>query len=77
MSSSSCLKLVASLVVGTSLAFNAMAAEKPKPASDATKSANSALLKALPFADKTSFEQAHKGFIAPLPTAMIKGKRAM
>jgi alkyl sulfatase BDS1-like metallo-beta-lactamase superfamily hydrolase len=48
-------------------------AEKPKPASEATKAANSALLKELPFSDKTSFELAHKGFIAPLPSAVIKG----
>jgi alkyl sulfatase BDS1-like metallo-beta-lactamase superfamily hydrolase len=48
-------------------------AEKPKPASEATKAANNALLKELPFTDKTSFELAHKGFIAPLPSAVIKG----
>ncbi|OQR36515.1 hypothetical protein BWR59_02230 [Pseudomonas sp. Bc-h] len=48
-------------------------AEKPKPASEATKAANNALLKELPFSDKTSFELAHKGFIAPLPSAVIKG----
>ncbi|WP_230981937.1 alkyl sulfatase dimerization domain-containing protein [Pseudomonas sp. Bc-h] len=30
-------------------------------------------MKELPFSDKTSFELAHKGFIAPLPSAVIKG----
>ncbi len=46
----------------------------PKPATDATKAANAALLKQLPFADKTAFELAHKGFIAPLPQEVIKGQ---
>ncbi|WP_236054025.1 alkyl/aryl-sulfatase [Pseudomonas arcuscaelestis] len=32
------------------------------------------MLKELPFNDKTSFELAHKGFIAPLPSEVIKGK---
>ncbi|UVM01901.1 hypothetical protein [Pseudomonas atacamensis] len=46
---------------------NAAEPEKPKPASEATKAANNALLKELSFDNKTSFELAHKGFIAPLP----------
>ncbi|MCG3205790.1 MAG: putative alkyl/aryl-sulfatase YjcS [Elusimicrobia bacterium] len=50
------------------------AAETAKPATPATKTANAQLLQVLPFSDKTSFEMAHKGFIAPLPSAMIKGK---
>ena len=54
-------------------ASSAWAQQAPKPAEDATKQANAALLKELPFSDKTSFELAHKGFIAPLPAAMIKG----
>lgn len=56
-----------------SLAGGAWSAEQPKPAEAATKNANAALLKELPFSDKTSFELAHKGFIAPLPAGMIKG----
>jgi alkyl sulfatase BDS1-like metallo-beta-lactamase superfamily hydrolase len=52
-----------------------MAADSVKPASDTTKAANAALLKELPFSDKTSFELAHKGFVAPLPQAMIKGSQ--
>ena len=63
-----------SLVVALALATQAMAAEQPKPATEATKAANNALLNELPFNDKTSFELAHKGFIAPLPTEVIKGK---
>ncbi|WP_305955353.1 alkyl/aryl-sulfatase [Pseudomonas sp. H9] len=56
------------------LATAAVAAtEQAKPASAATKQANDALLKELPFTDKTSFELAHKGFIAPLPSEVIKG----
>jgi len=66
---------VCSLVTAIAFASHALAvdAEKPKPASEATKAANNALLKELPFNDKTSFELAHKGFIAPLPSAVIKG----
>ncbi len=64
-----------SLVAAITMANPTVAAdaEKPKPASEATKAANNALLKELPFTDKTSFELAHKGFIAPLPSAVIKG----
>ncbi|KJK07896.1 hypothetical protein UB47_09640 [Pseudomonas sp. 5] len=62
------------MVVALALATQAMAAEQPKPATEATKAANNALLNELPFNDKTSFELAHKGFIAPLPTEVIKGK---
>nr|WP_218583523.1 MBL fold metallo-hydrolase [Pseudomonas sp. C1C7] len=67
--------VVCSLVAAIALATQAIAAEaeKPKPASEATKAANNALLKELPFNDKTSFELAHKGFIAPLPSTVIKG----
>lgn len=64
-----------SLVAAIAMATQAIAAEaeKPKPAAAATKAANDALLKELPFNDKTSFELAHKGFIAPLPSTVIKG----
>lgn len=64
-----------SLVAAITMANPTVAADadKPKPASEATKAANNALLKELPFTDKTSFELAHKGFIAPLPSAVIKG----
>lgn len=68
-------EVFASVLLGAAIALSAVAAEKPKPASDATKRANDALLQELPFADKTAFEQAHKGFIAPLPGALIKGKQ--
>ncbi len=39
----------------------------PRPATAATKKANAAFAAGLPFADKRDFEDARKGFIAPLP----------
>lgn len=63
------------LAAAISMTTQAWAAEAPKPATDATKAANDALLQELPFNDKTSFELAHKGFIAPLPTEPIKGEK--
>lgn len=42
-------------------------------ATAATRSANDALMRRLPSADKTDFENAHKGFVAPLPNEVIKG----
>lgn len=59
-----------SLVAALTLSAEAFASN---PATDATKAANNALLNELPFDSKTSFELAHKGFIAPLPQAPIKG----
>ncbi|WP_141729041.1 alkyl/aryl-sulfatase [Pseudomonas putida] len=61
------------LASAIAMASQAWAEEKAKPATEATKAANDALLKELPFNDKTSFELAHKGFIAPLPKEPIKG----
>ena len=43
-----------------------------KLASSATKAANDALLKELPFSDKQSFEDAKRGMIAPLPKQVIE-----
>lgn len=57
--------------------FSSMASagsETPKEATAATKAANDKLYTQLPFADKQAFEDAHKGFVAPLPQAMVKGK---
>ncbi|CDZ78449.1 Metallo-beta-lactamase superfamily protein [Legionella massiliensis] len=45
----------------------AEAGESPKEASVATKTLNNQLLTELPFNDKESFNNASKGFIAPLP----------
>lgn len=73
--SSSLWKLGSSFLLARAIAAAplAWAEEKAKPATEATKAANDALLKELPFNDKTSFELAHKGFIAPLPSEPIKG----
>ncbi|CAI2476823.1 Uncharacterised protein [Serratia proteamaculans] len=47
----------------------------PKEAASATKQANDALYDQLPFSDNTDFANAHKGFIAALPTEIIKGEQ--
>ncbi|WP_218667431.1 alkyl/aryl-sulfatase [Citrobacter portucalensis] len=52
-----------------------LAQEGAKDATAQTKSANDALYGQLPFTDKTDFMNAHKGFIAPLPSELIKGKQ--
>jgi alkyl sulfatase BDS1-like metallo-beta-lactamase superfamily hydrolase len=63
--------IVALIFIGMSATNAAVAA---KDATVATKAANNKLYKELPFADKQAFKDAHKGFIAPLPQAMVKGK---
>ncbi|WP_105903100.1 alkyl/aryl-sulfatase [Vibrio gangliei] len=66
---------VAGLV--TTLSFSAIAntvTVAPKEATTATQQANNKLYSTLPFSDKTDFENAHKGFIAPLPKSIIKGE---
>lgn len=45
-----------------------------KDATEATKAANEKLLGELPFSDRSDFESARKGLVAPLPTEMIRGK---
>jgi linear primary-alkylsulfatase len=56
------------LALSSTLLMNNLSAnEAPKPASSTTKSNNEQLLTELPFDDKTSFENATRGFIAPLP----------
>jgi alkyl sulfatase BDS1-like metallo-beta-lactamase superfamily hydrolase len=56
------------LALSSTLLMNNLSAnEAPKPASGTTKSHNEQLLTELPFDDKTSFENATRGFIAPLP----------
>jgi alkyl sulfatase BDS1-like metallo-beta-lactamase superfamily hydrolase len=65
---------VAVVVTILGLTGTSTAQQKANEATDATKAANAAVLKQLPFDDKTAFELAHKGFIAPLPTEPIKGK---
>ena len=57
------------------ISLPATAQELGKAATAQTKEANEALYTQLPFADKTDFANAHKGFIAPLPPELIKGKQ--
>ena len=54
--------------------FGIVTADERNDATAATKAANDALLDYLPFKDKQAFEDAHKGFVAPLPQAVIKGQ---
>jgi len=42
-------------------------------ATEATKQANSALLRQLPFNDNSDFDDANRGFLAPLPSQTITG----
>ncbi|CAI2010021.1 Putative sterol carrier protein [Serratia fonticola] len=51
------------------------AQEAPKEATASTKQANDALYNQLPFSDNTDFTNAHKGFIAAIPTDVIKGEQ--
>lgn len=63
-----------SVLVSTALLGGAARGqEQPKPATEATKAANAKLLQELPFNDKTSFDWAHRGFIAPLPQNVLTG----
>ena len=66
-----CKLLAAALAA--SLVGSVHSQEQPKPATDATKAANARLITELAFNDKTSFEFAHRGFIAPLPPAVLQG----
>lgn len=71
------MKAIAGMLAAGAIVFAAQASAQteaqPRPATEATKAANTQLMKELPFNDKTSFEQAHKGFVAPLPQQPIKG----
>lgn len=49
------------------LTVNAIAHETPKPPTDVTKNVNAAVARVLPFSNKQDFEDAQRGFIAPLP----------
>lgn len=58
----------------SSFSLSVLADEMPKDAAPATKQANDALYQQLPFDNKSDFEDAHKGFIAAIPDAVIKGE---
>jgi alkyl sulfatase BDS1-like metallo-beta-lactamase superfamily hydrolase len=66
---------IPALVVAGCLAMPALAQTDPRQdATEATKAANAKLLDELPFSDKTDFENAKKGLIAPVPSEVIKGQ---
>jgi alkyl sulfatase BDS1-like metallo-beta-lactamase superfamily hydrolase len=71
---SACLSLAAIAISCLTGGVLAQDRDPRKDATDATKQANSALLNQLPFADTTDFDNAHKGFVAPLPSDMIRGE---
>ncbi|WP_166219385.1 alkyl/aryl-sulfatase [Pseudomonas atagonensis] len=58
----------------TSLCLTANVYAAPNAATDATKKANQAVADYLPFANKQDFEDAKNGFIADLPSPVIKGE---
>jgi alkyl sulfatase BDS1-like metallo-beta-lactamase superfamily hydrolase len=58
--------LILSTLLTIGLGQPVLAADTPKPATEATKEANAAVLKELPFNNKQAFEDSAKGFIAPL-----------
>jgi alkyl sulfatase BDS1-like metallo-beta-lactamase superfamily hydrolase len=47
----------------------------PKPASTATQAAQKAVREELPFSDQADFEQAQRGFIAPVPDGVVRNQR--
>ena len=55
-----------SLVLTVGLGQPVLAADSAKPATEATKAANTAVLKELPFNNKQAFEDSARGLIAPL-----------
>jgi alkyl sulfatase BDS1-like metallo-beta-lactamase superfamily hydrolase len=62
------------LAVGLTCPVVAQAQDARKDATEATKAANDRLLDQLPFSDRSDFENAKRGLIAPLPAGMIEGE---
>jgi alkyl sulfatase BDS1-like metallo-beta-lactamase superfamily hydrolase len=58
--------LILSTLLTVGIGQPAIAADTAKPATEVTKEANAAVLKALPFNNKQAFKDSEKGFIAPL-----------
>src|SRR5262249_41597694 len=65
--------LVGIVTAGLIHAASAQSQDQRRDATDATKQANSALLSRLPFNDTSDFDDANKGFIAALPSELIRG----
>jgi alkyl sulfatase BDS1-like metallo-beta-lactamase superfamily hydrolase len=72
-SASSKLSILGILTVGLISTAAAQNQDTRKDATDATKQANSALLRQLPFNDNSDFDAANRGFIAALPSDTIVG----
>mgnify|MGYP001098218815 FL=1 len=66
---------VAGLLLVSLTSLPVLAQKEGKGATAHTKEMNDALYGQLPFFDKTDFRNAHKGFIVPLPPAVIKGEK--
>jgi alkyl sulfatase BDS1-like metallo-beta-lactamase superfamily hydrolase len=64
--------LVASL---SAIPTAAWAQTQPKPATEETKAANAAVLKALPFGNKSDFEDAERGLVARPDKLTIKNDK--
>ncbi len=60
-------------VIALLQANQGMAQDARKDATSATKAANQKLLSELPFSDRSDFDDAHRGFVAPLSDGVIKG----
>ncbi|MER1978445.1 alkyl/aryl-sulfatase [Pseudocitrobacter faecalis] len=68
--------IVLTSLLSTSLfSFPAQAQENMQAATEHTKRVNEALYHQLPFSDTTDFTNAHKGFIAALPSKVITGAK--
>ncbi|RAU52266.1 MBL fold metallo-hydrolase [Pseudocitrobacter sp. RIT415] len=68
--------IVLTSLLSTSLfSFPAHAQENMQAATEHTKRVNEALYHQLPFSDTTDFTNAHKGFIAALPSNVITGAK--
>ena len=65
---------VSVLCLGSTFAQPGLAQDARKDATAATRAANQRLLNELPFADRSDFENARRGFVAPLPSDVIKGQ---
>ncbi len=66
------IALIAGVVV---ISEQASAQAQPKPATEATKAANEAVLKSLPFGNKSDFEDAERGLIARPEHLTIKNDK--
>lgn len=69
------LCFIALIASGVALSEQAAAQTEPKPATEATKAANEAVLKSLPFGNKSDFEDAERGLIARPEHLTIKNDK--